>query len=334
LPDQGPVGPEDGRLERPTKGLSRDFRAWLSENGFAADNFGRDHLTGGSFGGRVRRSDPIAHTPVVFVHGAGDRASNGCTFGGFDSIPAPPGTTGFSASIETFKRHGYSNAELYATTWGPGDGLSATLAGWDRRNVMHQRRFIEAVLQYTGAEKISIIAHSAGVPLARKAIAGGWAVDSNGEKYFVGEPLDARVDTFIGLCGVNRGLPAGALFPWMPNMNPRTGYYPGLFGESGPLGMSQFLRDLDAQKNRAGDYVYSIWSGVDELLAPGWVHGAPTSRIPGQTGEVMFYAPPYSHLLTRDLTGDLQYELATKHGFSRQPPFALVEGIPRLEPPP
>src|SRR5438105_8627376 len=112
---------------------------------------------------------------------------------------------------------------------------------------MHQRKFIEAVLAYTGAEKIHVISHSAGVPLARKAIAGGWAADEYGKRYFVGEPLDARVDTFLGIYGVNRGVPWGSLLAWMPLNSPRTGYYLGLAGEKGPPGMSELLRDLDAQ---------------------------------------------------------------------------------------
>ncbi|KAK6010714.1 hypothetical protein OSTOST_24233, partial [Ostertagia ostertagi] len=36
--------------------------------------------------------------------------------------------------------------------------------------------FIEAVIQYTGAKKVDVIAHSVGVVLARKALKGGLCV--------------------------------------------------------------------------------------------------------------------------------------------------------------
>jgi hypothetical protein len=330
--------PTIGRPENPVAqgpGLSADFRHWLKANGYAACDFGRDRLAGGSFGGRSFANEPIEHTPVVFVHGSGDRASLGWMFEGFDRLPAPLGffNLGWSTSVQAFKKNGYKNAELYATTWGPGDCLNAQFHGFDKAAVMHQRKFIEAVLDYTDAKKIHIIAHSAGVPLARRAIAGCWAVDQSGERYFVGPPLDDRVDTFLGICGANRGVPSGALFPWLPIFNPRTGYYPGMLGASGPLGMSEFLRDLESEAKKCGDFVVSIWSGVDELLAPGIVWGEPTSRIPKQDGEVVFMTPPYSHILTRELTGALQYELVTKHACSASnAPLASIEGIPKVPP--
>jgi pimeloyl-ACP methyl ester carboxylesterase len=306
------------------RGLSADFRRWLEAHGYGGSDLGRDRLTGGSFGGRTHPDQKIERTPVVFVHGYGDRATIGCLPDSFERMPALPGTFGWFSSVEAFKRKGYTDAELYATTWGTGDPFFS--GAFDRATVMHQRKFIEAVLEYTGSEKIHVIAHSAGVPLARRAIAGGWATDARGERYFIGEPLDAKVDTFLGICGANRGVPWAGFFPWLPVFCPRTGCYPGL---SSPLGMSEFLRDLDREAPRVGDFVVSIWSGVDEVLGPGWVWGHPTSRIPRQDGEVVFWTAPYSHLLTRDLTGDLQHELVTKHGYSSLPPTAIVEGIPK-----
>lgn len=65
----------------------------------------------------------------------------------------------------------YTNAELYATTWGDTWGSGNIL---DSYNTMHTcsylinlRRFLEAVIAYTNAPKIDVIAHSIGVVLAR-----------------------------------------------------------------------------------------------------------------------------------------------------------------------
>ena len=52
------------------------------------------------------------------------------------------------------------------------------------------RKFIEAVIAYTSAAKVSIIAHSMGVTLARRAIKGG-KYDDGAESYDIGTPLIA-----------------------------------------------------------------------------------------------------------------------------------------------
>ena len=41
--------------------------------------------------------------------------------------------------------------------------------------VLQIRRFIDAVLEYTEAPEIDIIAHSMGVAYSRRAVKGGWA---------------------------------------------------------------------------------------------------------------------------------------------------------------
>lgn len=44
------------------------------------------------------------------------------------------------------------------------------------------KKFAEAVLKYTGAEKIDVISHSMGVTVARKVVIGGMFFDENGKK--------------------------------------------------------------------------------------------------------------------------------------------------------
>jgi len=69
----------------------------------------------------------------------------------------------------------------------------------------YNRAWIEAVLAYTGADKIDVITHSMGVTLGRRIIKGG-VVTAEPRTIDLGEPLTSRVDTFIGIAGANWGL--------------------------------------------------------------------------------------------------------------------------------
>ena len=55
----------------------------------------------------------------------------------------------------------------------------------DTEWVLTIRRFMEAVLDYTGAPKIDVISHSMGVTLSRAAIKGG--------KYYLGNVGDIQL---------------------------------------------------------------------------------------------------------------------------------------------
>jgi len=71
----------------------------------------------------------------------------------------------------------------------------------------YNRAWVEAVLAYTGAEKVDIIGHSMGVTLGRRIIKGGY-VKAEPNPVDLGEALTNRVDTFIGIAGANYGLVA------------------------------------------------------------------------------------------------------------------------------
>lgn len=285
-----------------TVGLTTHFRSWLSANGYASYDFARDDLSGGSYGGKSGSGDSVVNQPVIFIHGNSDMAV-GTTFG----------QTGWTASINYFTSNGYKPSELYATTWGPASALSASQQYHSKAHVMKVRKFIEAVLAYTGATKVDIISHSMGVTLTRKAIKGGSASDSlAGGSYSVGSSLTARVDTFVGIAGANLGLTSCYLSgPTTPTCGSTNGFYPGTSSVSG---RSAYLNDLLASSAYEGSYRYVLHSTVDEVIGyGGLVYGQYTARIPGQTGEVVFSSAPYGHFGAKDQTAYYQLRMVKYH---------------------
>jgi pimeloyl-ACP methyl ester carboxylesterase len=277
------------------KGLTADFRGWLQANGYGAWGFPRDDLEGGSYGGRSAPAQGLSNQPVVFVHGNSDRAAG----------RGADGPAGWTAVIRQFLARGYSPAELYATTWGPADPARATEQVHSPRNVRRIRAFLEAVLAYTGAERIDVIAHSMGVTLARRAILGG---EMDG--YALGPPLTGRVDAFVGIAGANLGLTACFFAESQPTCSDEDGLFPGYPSWLGAVGESDFLQQLNARTGYEGARVYSIWSRADQLIGlGGLVYGEYTSRIPGQDGEKVYSAYPYGHFCVRDLSADVQLRM-------------------------
>ncbi|MEM9493209.1 MAG: lipase [Myxococcota bacterium] len=283
-------------------GLSTHFRDWLAQSAYADYDFARTDIDGGSFGGFAGDSDCISRQPVIFVHGNSDRALGG-TIGGW------------ADSVDYFLSQGYRGAEIYATTYGPASALQSSNYYHSRENIMQVRAFIEAVLEYTGADQVDVISHSMGVTMSRKAIKGGWASDlADGGDYYVGDPLTQRIDTFVGIAGGNRGLSTCYLTPGVPTCAATNGFYPGYVWFGYILGVSNFLDDLNGEVGYEGDYRYAIWSTVDEVVGGAClVWGNNTCRIPGQTDEKRYTTFPYGHIGVRDQTVEVQYDMVTEH---------------------
>lgn len=284
-------------------GLTPHFRAWLATNGYADIDFAREDLPGGSFGGKRGDADSLVRQPVIFIHGNSDQAlGNG----------EPGFMTGWGPSTKAFLAHGYQTSELYATSWGPASAAAASKQYHSKEHLTRTRRFIEAVLAYTGADKVDIVSHSMGVTLGRKAVLGGHANDlADGGDYNLGEPLTERVDAFVGIAGANLGLSA-CFFggPTTPTCGTTNGFYPGALTPAGVVGRSAFLEDLNATKGFEGTRVFSIWSTVDEIIGGGdLIYGVPTSQIPGQTGEKVFATVPFGHFGLKDHTTDEQVRM-------------------------
>ena len=109
---------------------------------------------------------PVTRTPVIFLHGNND-------------VPFATSCSATNGKIQGLAQHladnGYSPSEL----WGLGyQGDQCDLAADNTRrsgiahsnqaNVPDLRRFVRAVLAYTGARQVDIVGHSLGVTLARE----------------------------------------------------------------------------------------------------------------------------------------------------------------------
>ncbi|HET6598555.1 MAG TPA: hypothetical protein VFG60_01220 [Burkholderiaceae bacterium] len=108
---------------------------------------------------------PVARTPVIFLHGNND-------------TPFPTACNPFG-SVQAFAQNladrGYAASELWALGY-QGDQCNLAADQTNRSRIAHTvaanvpdlSRFVHAVLAYTGARQVDIVAHSLGVPLARE----------------------------------------------------------------------------------------------------------------------------------------------------------------------
>ena len=110
---------------------------------------------------------PVSRTPVIFLHGNND-------------VPYAAGTCSLTnGKIQLLAQHladnGYSPSELWGLGY-QGDQCDlaadntrrARIAHTNQANVPDLRRFVRAVLAYTGARQVDIVGHSLGVTLARE----------------------------------------------------------------------------------------------------------------------------------------------------------------------
>ncbi|KAE9550339.1 hypothetical protein FO519_006445 [Halicephalobus sp. NKZ332] len=219
--------------------IARATITWQFEK-FLKDNYGdgvanmikRSNLgKGGSFGGGNNRN--VKNKPVILVHGITNTAGT------------------FQKNRQFFLDHGYSDNEVYGTTYGDGG----------KTNV------IFAVAAYTSS-KVDIISYSMGSPISRKAILGGACVD-NGEN--LGGPLTGLVDTFVGVAGAN----AGSFLCVFP------------FGScnlvNGMICGSRYLNDVNARTRYEGSNIFTVYSRNDDKVGY-QACGKLASVIQGQNG--------------------------------------------------
>ncbi len=113
---------------------------------------------------------PVTRTPVIFLHGNNDVPyATSCS----------PTNGKVQALAQHLADHGWSTSELWGLGYqGDQCDLVAALGGDNTRrariahtnqaNVPDLRRFVAAVLAFTGARQVDIVGHSLGVTLARE----------------------------------------------------------------------------------------------------------------------------------------------------------------------
>ena len=131
-----------------------------------------DQLTGTVLGGWGGSEGCVIHRPIVFLHGNGHTADS------------------WNTVAQRFLEIGYYPRELWAISYI--DFFGGDSANSNRANVEDIEHFVNGVLDYTGVEKVDLIAHSLGVTVAR-----AWL-----------EEKDAymKVEHFIAIAGPNHGV--------------------------------------------------------------------------------------------------------------------------------
>ena len=280
--------------------LTTHFTHWLNQEGYDSSRLARIDISGGSFGGLISEVDCIRKEPIIFIHGNSDQALYGI-FGGWE------------ASRTYFLAQGYRSSELYATTYGQPALRVASDYTHDKDNILQLRQFIEAVISYTGAEKIDIISHSLGVTMTRRAILGGVEYDRDGESYEIGAPLTEKIDSFVGIAGGNQGLASCALAGAMyPICDEEIGLHPGWLSGETVLNRSRIIETLNTEARYEGDFIYSMWTNQDAILGPNClVWGVNSCQIPNQDGE---YSSLFlDHIGMKNQTAEIQHSLVVEH---------------------
>lgn len=108
---------------------------------------------------------PVQRTPVVFLHGNNDTP--------FATACNPLGR--IQSLAQYLADNGWATSELWGLGYqgdqcdlGANPTLRSGIAHTNAANVPDLRRFVHAVLAYTGAKQVDIVGHSLGVTLARE----------------------------------------------------------------------------------------------------------------------------------------------------------------------
>ncbi|MDO5683545.1 MAG: hypothetical protein Q4G46_12055, partial [Propionibacteriaceae bacterium] len=143
----------------------------------------------GGFGGQADCTPQ--RTPVVFVHGNADRATN------WDSdITGPVGDRPVAphSVYDEFREAGYSGCELFGLTYLTEAEQKAPQDNYHEPDGYDEiLDFVDAVRDYTGSDKVNIVSHSFGVSMSMAAMT--WDAETRS-----GMGWD-RVERFVNIAG-------------------------------------------------------------------------------------------------------------------------------------
>ncbi|WP_432557582.1 hypothetical protein [Granulicoccus sp. GXG6511] len=148
----------------------------------------------GGFGGQADCTPE--RTPVVFVHGNADRATN------WDSdITGPVGDRPVAplSVYDEFRAAGYSGCELFGLTYLSEADQKVPQDNYHEPDGYAEiLDFVDAVRDYTGSEQVNIVSHSFGVSMSMAAMT--WDAETRGGDGW------HRVERFVNIAGGLRGL--------------------------------------------------------------------------------------------------------------------------------
>ncbi|MGH7771565.1 MAG: alpha/beta fold hydrolase [Candidatus Binatia bacterium] len=226
----------------------------------------------GGWGG-IAKGHPVRHHPVIFVHG------NTRDAGDWDE----PGRS----VKQRFLHAGYSMQELWALSYNgkatKGFPPPSQCRTANQTNVPDLTAFVKAVLAYTGAPKVDLIAHSLGVTLARAML--------------VEHPeLSQGVEDFVAIAGPNHGTTVCRrswliwLIGWKDfigcdELAPGSAWLRSLNGSNGESEACETIRCLTIYDGTGADVFYLPWLfvlPVGDQDSPA-LEGAENRRMPGLT---------------------------------------------------
>ncbi|CAJ0959430.1 unnamed protein product, partial [Mesorhabditis belari] len=230
----------------------------------------------GSYGGREKAEDKIRNQPVIFVHGISSTANK------------------FHPIKHLFQLNGYTNADIYATTWGDPQ-RNVIVLSVECEYVKQIRTFIRAIHLYT-KRRVDVIGFSLGSVISRKAIYGGYC---DGEE--LGKPITNMVDTFVSVAGPNKGSAMCDSFSNIDLCNPNNGV----------SCESSLLYELNTVGSRYEALnSFAIYSSTDEKIGD-MCCGAKCGSLESSNREFGDYKMNHDKLLLA--TAKLQLDLVVKH---------------------
>ncbi len=181
------------------------------------------------FGG-IKKNTPLKKTPIIFVHGNGANSDF------------------FIPLAKLFYQAGYSKQEIWAFSY---LGYPSILerATPHVNNIDDLNQFIQAVLDYTGSQKVSLITHSLGVTLSLY-----WLKKSN--TYHL-------IENFIAVAGAINGFPGMEDIEWSSSWmsdNIR------LNGDVTPYGKNNQEKNHVPPTNKSSIFYIVAELGKDDLI--------------------------------------------------------------------